>query len=154
MKHVNTLKEEWARYCGSKHLRNREKTQALKKKIGVLDIEIPLSIRRMECVDVEIKEEEREIAQKQLDELLPMSFEMYALKEFSKDFKTSTKAHELTDQDRLFFRIYYYRQYLGATIKVIQQKFGFSAPTYYKIYREGMERFFPEDKTEELSEVG
>jgi|GEM_PF-1830567 len=152
--HVKSLKEQWARYCGTKRNGSHEKIQKLKQRMAALEFESRMCIDRHEYANAEIMMDERSVIKKQLDELLPVTYETYATREFAKDFKTVTAKIELTDQDRMFFRLHYYREYLGLEVKETARKCGLSASRYYRIYNAGIAKFFPEEVTEELSEVG
>lgn len=152
--HVRTLKEEWVRYCGAKRQGDHEKILSLKRKISQLEFESRLCVKRHEYGTASIMMEERRLAKKQLDELLPISYETYATKEFAKDFKTVTAERKLTDQDRLFFRLHYYREYLGFEVKEIAKIYSISMSKYYSIYNMGINCFFPSEQSELISEVG
>jgi len=152
--HVKALKEQWERYCGTKRYCSHEKIQKLRKRMAELEFESRMCIDRHEYANAEIMMDERSVIKKQLDELLPVSYETYATREFAKDFKTVTAKTELIDQDRMFFRFHYYREYLGLEVKEIARMYGMSTSRYYRIYNAGIAKFFPEEATEELSEVG
>lgn len=154
MKHVDMLREEWAKHCTANYKKYRDKIQALNKRIRELQVEVDICIRNHEYTDVELKREEIEIVQKQLKEHAPINFEEYVKREFAKDFKTIVGDTILTDQDRLFFRIYFLREYLGFKVNGAIKKLGVDNRAYYKAYHAGMENFFPGDDPEELSEVG
>ncbi len=150
--HVKSLKEQWARYCGTKRNGSHDKIQSLKRKMAELEFDSRMCIDRHEYANAEIKMEERSVIKKQLDDLLPISYETYATREFAKDFKTVTAKIELTELDRMFFRIHYYREYLGLEVKEIARMHAMSNSRYYRIYNAGIAKFFPEEVTEELSE--
>ena len=152
--HVKSLKEQWARYCGTKRHCGHEKIQKLKKRMAELEFESRMCIDRHEYANAEIMMDERSVIKKQLDELMPVSYETYATREFAKDFKTVTAKIKLTELDRMFFRIHYYREYLGLEVKEIARMHDMSNSRYYRIYNAGIVKFFPEEVTEELSEVG
>ena len=154
MRKDKVLKKKWAKYYEEAKHKYHTKSQSIKKEIAQLEYESREYVERHEYTDAENKNEDRKIAQMRLEECLPMCYEAYILKEFEKEFNMSTKGYVLTDNERLFFRIYYYREYLGWMIMEIQEKLGIDHNRYYRIYHMGKERFFSEDAAEELSEVG
>ena len=154
MKHVDMLREDWAKYCGANYEKYRDKIKALNKRIEKLQIEREICAKNHEYNDVETKDEEIESAKKGLEECFPVNYEKYVQSEFAKDFKTIVGTRELTKEDRLFFRIYFLREYFGFKVNDVIKKLKINHRRYYNTYKSGMESFFPEDDHEELSEVG
>jgi hypothetical protein len=154
MKHVDKLREDWAKHCRVHCWKYHDKTQALTEKVKTLQIERDSYVGMHEYNNVDMQDEEIEIAQKHLNECSPINFQEFAKREFAKDFKRIAGGHELTEQDRLFFKIYFYREYIGSKVNDVIKTLGINCKAYYKAYGAGMEFFFPEDETEEISEVG
>jgi hypothetical protein len=154
MKHVDMLREDWAKYCGANYKKYREKIEALNMRIEALRIERSVSVENHEYNDVETKDEEIEIVKTLLEECFPINFDKYVKREFAKDFKTIVGTGKLTKEDRLFFKIYFFREYLGFRVNDVMKKLKISPKRYYDTYNLGMGLFFPGDNNEELSEVG
>jgi hypothetical protein len=154
MKHVDMLKKDWAKYCGSSYKKYRDKIEALNKRIEELRIERGVCVENHEYNDVETKDEEIEIVKAQLEECSPINFDKYVKREFAKDFKTIVGTGKLTKEDRLFFKIYFFREYLGLNVNDVVKKLKIGPKKYYDTYNLGMGFFFPGDNNEVLSEVG
>ena len=154
MKHIDMLREDWAKYCGANYMKYRDKIKALNERIEILRIEREVCAENHEYTDVETKDEEIEIVKKHLEECFPVNFQKYVQREFAKDFKTIVGTRELTNEDRLFFRIYFLREYFGFKVNDVMKKLKINHRRYYDTYKSGMELFFPGDDQEELSEVG
>jgi hypothetical protein len=154
MKHVDKLREDWANHCRVHCRKYSDKVQALNEKLEALQIERDSYLDIHEYHNADMKDEDIEIAQKQLKECSPIKFKEFAKREFAKDYKAIIGDHDLTEQDRLFFRIYFYREYLGSKVNDVIKLLGTNYKAYYKVYSAGMELFFPEDETQEISDVG
>ncbi len=148
------LRAKWEKYCMNRKHDYENKVNELNCEILKIQSGIRLSLARHEYTDVEIKDEQLEIIQKHLDDCQPMNFERYVLKAFEKEFRKVSRGCELTDQDRVFFRIYYYREYQGMRTKDILLKLGIDHNSYYRVYHAGIERFFYKEDQEEQSKVG
>lgn len=154
MNRNHELKVKWEKYCTNRKFEYENKISELSREILKIQSGIRLSIARHEYTDVEIKDDQLEIIQKHLDDCQPMNFEKYVLKAFEKEFRKVSRGCELTDQDRVFFLIYYYREYQGMRTKDILLKLEIDHNCYYRIYHAGIERFFYEENQEEQSKVG
>jgi len=154
MKHVDMLREDWTKYCAANYTTYRDKIQALNKKIEKLQIEREVCAENHEYNDVETKDEEIEIAKNHLEKCFPVNFEKYVQKEFAKDFKTIVGTRKLSKEDRLFFKIYFLREYFGFKVNDVIKKLKINHKRYYDTYKSGMALFFPADDQEELTEVG
>ena len=154
MNRNHELKTKWEKYCMNRRQAYENKINELSREALKIQSGIRFSLARHEYTDVEIKEEQLEIIQKHLDDCQSMSYEKYVLKAFEKEFRKISRGCELTDQDRVFFRIYYYREYQGMRTKDILLKLGIDHNCYYRVYHAGIERFFYEEDQEEQSKVG
>jgi len=151
--HVKALQKQWAREYGTKRISSHE-IQALFRRKAELEYERRMCIDRHEFETAAIKTEEWSAVKKRLKEAQPVSYKTYATREFAKDFIAVTEKIDLTEQDRMFFRIYYCREYLGHEVKETADLYGISTRKYYQIYNAGIAKFFPGEVSEELSEVG
>lgn len=149
----NSLRSKWERYCRSMIQKYHNKSCKLKKDSLQLERQIRRSLSRHEYLDAEMKEEQLQIIQKHLEECLPMSLKKYLLKAFEKEFKSITRGYILDEQHRLFFRIYYYREYEGMMAKDIQSVLQIDHNRYYRVYAAGIKMFFL-DNQEEQTKVG
>lgn len=154
MEHVDMLREEWAKHCGKNYRKHQAEIQSLTKEIQSIGFEMDLCIQRHEYSAADLLQQMLEPKQKELKNYSPRDFRSYAESEFAKDYKTIVGSAGCRACDRMFFKIYFYREYLGYKVNDIQRILKIEHHTYYKAYQEGLKNFFPGDTLDDLSEVG
>ena len=154
MKHVETLRNQWTRYCDVNYQKHKNRIISIENKIRKHQGNIDNSIENHEYANAEINEVEIGYLRTRLKNYTPMNFEEYVTREFSKDYKTIVGNQVLSESDQLFFKIYYYRKYMGFKVNEVLKKQKITYSNYHNTYKKGQKKFFSMQEMETEAEVG